>query len=103
MRKTGNKNKRSLHNANIIKKQIERINQSDLIRESEKIIKYSWQNVVLVVSLMVLILFVGYQFMMKHDAQRKQTEFASEQTMAVDEKMPADPDETVKFLNHIEE
>lgn len=88
----------SLHNANSMKERIRKINQSELIRESDQILKYSWQNIVLVVSLMVFIMFIGYQFMMKYDTEKDQPVRASEESVAFDDILTAEIDEVIDII-----
>lgn len=95
MKNSEYKKKNSLHNTNIIIEQINKINQSELIRESDQILKYSWQNIVLVVSLMVFIMFIGYQFMMKHDVEKDQTTIFSKESVAIDDVFAAETDEVI--------
>lgn len=64
MEKTNNVNKQK--NRKKVQIQIDTIKDMEIVKESDKIIKYYWQNIVLVVSLMVFILFLGNQFILKY-------------------------------------
>lgn len=94
----GEKNESSLHNTKTLRDKIEALNQCELIRESDQILKYAWQNIVLVVSLMVFIMFIGYQFMMKYDKENNQHAIVSEETMAFDDVHVAEMDEMIDIL-----
>lgn len=90
---------RSLHNSNAIREKLRKLEQSDLIRESDQILKYSWQNIVLVVSLMVFIMFIGYQYMMKYDSEKNQPTVSAEETMAFDNALLGDTDEVIEIID----